>query len=207
MFERDLHAVAPRCSAHGLVFVINPIRSQPRGQAVVRSYPQPEPTHSQRPDPPYDQPGVDVNRAGQRRTDERTTIMMFTDAELEYLASQRLGRIATQKPNGTLQNSPVGFGYNPEERTIDIGGYRLDQSRKFRNVGDNGRVAFVVDDLVSVQPWRVRCVEIRGHAEALPGEDGQAPIIRIHPQRVISYGITEPDTEAHGLVINARDVD
>ncbi len=34
----------------------------------------------------------------------------FTEAELEFLRSQPLGRLATQKPNGTLQNSPVGFG-------------------------------------------------------------------------------------------------
>ncbi|NTW39819.1 MAG: PPOX class F420-dependent oxidoreductase, partial [Cellulomonadaceae bacterium] len=32
---------------------------------------------------------------------------MFTETELAYLATQRLGRLATQKPNGTLQNNPV----------------------------------------------------------------------------------------------------
>lgn len=32
-----------------------------------------------------------------------------------------------------------------------------------------GRVAFVVDDIASVEPWRVRCVEIRGHAEGTGG--------------------------------------
>jgi len=132
---------------------------------------------------------------------------MFTDAELAYLASQRLGRLATQKPDGTLQNSPVGFRYNPTERTIDIGGFRMDASRKFRNVADNGRVAFVVDDLASVQPWRVRCVEIRGRAEALPADGGRPPLVRIHPTRIISFGIDEPDTEAHSLTVNARDVD
>ncbi|WP_407344017.1 PPOX class F420-dependent oxidoreductase [Pengzhenrongella phosphoraccumulans] len=131
---------------------------------------------------------------------------MFTDAELTYLQSQRLGRLATQKPDGTLQNSPVGFRYNAAEGTIDIGGYRLDSSRKYRNVVDNGRVAFVVDDLASVEPWRVRCVEIRGRAEAVHAEDGRRPLIRIHPERIISFGIDEPDAEAHSLSVNARDV-
>jgi pyridoxamine 5'-phosphate oxidase family protein len=131
---------------------------------------------------------------------------MFTDAELTYLQSQRLGRLATQKPDGTLQNSPVGFRYNAAEGTIDIGGYRMDASRKYRNVADNGRVAFVVDDLASVQPWRVRCIEIRGRAEAVPGEDGRPPLIRIHPERIISFGIDEPDTQAHSLTVNARDL-
>lgn len=131
---------------------------------------------------------------------------MFTETELAYLATQRLGRIATQKPNGTLQNSPVGFRYNPVEHSIDVSGYRMDASRKYRNVADNGRVAFVVDDLASVQPWRVRCVEIRGRAEAVPA-DGRTPaLIRIHPERIISFGLEEPDTEAHSLTISSRDV-
>jgi pyridoxamine 5'-phosphate oxidase family protein len=131
---------------------------------------------------------------------------MFTDAELTYLTSQRLGRLASQKPDGTLQNNPVGFRYNASEGTIDIGGYRLDASRKYRNVADNGRVAFVVDDLASVQPWRVRCVEIRGRAEAVPADAGRPSLIRIHPARIISFGIDEPDTEAHSLKVNARDI-
>jgi pyridoxamine 5'-phosphate oxidase family protein len=50
----------------------------------------------------------------------------------------------------------MGFAYNPATATIDIRGYNLDESRKFRNIAENGRAAFVVDDLVSVQPWRVR---------------------------------------------------
>lgn len=132
--------------------------------------------------------------------------MTFTTAELEYLRRQPLGRLATQKPNGSLQNSPVGFHYNPATATIDIGGYQMEASRKFRNVADNSRTAFVVDDIVSVSPWRIRCLEIRGHAEALPADDSHPAIIRIHPERIISYGITETDTEAHSLTINARDV-
>ena len=132
--------------------------------------------------------------------------MTFTDSELEYLRSQPLGRLATQKPNGTLQNSPVGFQYNPATGTIDIGGYRMDQSRKFRNVAHNSRVAFVVDDIASMRPWRVRCIEIRGRGEALPAEGQGPPIIRIHPERIVSYGIDETDVEAHDLTVNSRDV-
>jgi pyridoxamine 5'-phosphate oxidase family protein len=131
---------------------------------------------------------------------------VFTQAELEYLASQRLGRLATAGPGGRLQNNPVGFRVNAEAGTIDIGGWNMGASHKFRNVRANGRVAFVVDDLVSVQPWVVRGLEIRGHAEALTGA---APpqafmseeIIRIHPERVISWGI-EPGLEGmHGRTV------
>jgi pyridoxamine 5'-phosphate oxidase family protein len=136
--------------------------------------------------------------------------MTFTSGELEYLASQRLGRLATAKPDGTLQVSPVGFRYNPDGGTIDIGGYHMSSSRKFRNVADNGRVAFVVDDVASVQPWRVRCLEIRGRGEAIEvpgataGADGS--IIRIHPERIISFGIEDLDTEPHLLTPHNRDV-
>lgn len=123
---------------------------------------------------------------------------VFTEGEVRYLASQRLGRLATAQPDGTLQNSPVGFSYNAALGTIDIGGRDMAASRKFRNVAANGRVAFVVDDIESVQPWVVRCLEIRGVAEALdePGDSAArfgGPIIRIHPRRVISWGIDPPE--------------
>jgi len=130
--------------------------------------------------------------------------MVFTDSELAYLGSQRLGRLATVQAGGTLQVSPVGFSYNPATSTIDISGHQLAASQKLRNIADNGRVAFVVDDLASVDPWRVRCIEIRGVAEALGSQD--VPLIRIHPKRVISFGIDEPDTPAHSLTVSKRTV-
>jgi pyridoxamine 5'-phosphate oxidase family protein len=137
--------------------------------------------------------------------------MTFTDAELTYLAGQRLGRLATLRPDGTLQNSPVGFRWNEATGTIDIPGYRMAQSKKFRNIAANGQIAFVIDDLPSVNPWRVRCLEIRGTAEALTTPTDSAfgttdPIIRIRPRRVLSFGLDEPDTDPHSLTLNSRDV-
>lgn len=127
---------------------------------------------------------------------------IFTERELAYLREQPLGRLATVGKDGTVQNNPVGFRYNEEGQTIDIGGHNMAASRKFRNVAAGSTVAFVVDDIVSRNPWRVRCLEIRGDAEALtdPGEPaGQiaGPIIRIHPRRIISFGI-DPDNPASG---------
>lgn len=123
--------------------------------------------------------------------------MTFSEIELGYLGGQRLGRLATRRPDGTLQNNPVGFRYNAGTGTIDVTGHGMAASRKFRNVAATGEVAFVVDDLVSVQPWRVRCLEVRGRAEALeaPADSAYgtaAPIIRIHPRRVLSFGLDEP---------------
>src|SRR5437660_7596081 len=121
--------------------------------------------------------------------------MPFTQAELDYLKTQRLARLATVSPDGTLQVSPVGFFLNPDG-TIDIGGAALGGTKKFRNVAANGRAALVIDDIASVDPWVVRGVELRGSAEALT--DQQPPmhhfskeIIRFHPERIISWGLGE----------------
>jgi pyridoxamine 5'-phosphate oxidase family protein len=123
---------------------------------------------------------------------------VFTEGEIRYLASQRLGRLATARPDGTLQASPVGFSYNEALQTIDISGHNMGASRKYRNVADNGRVAFVVDDIASLDPWVVRCLEIRGVGETIDAPTDSAarfagPIIRIHPRRIISWGIDPPE--------------
>jgi len=119
----------------------------------------------------------------------------FTSTELAYLASQRLGRLATVDRRGTPQNSPVGFVV-ADDGAVLIGGLHLGQSRKFRNVVGHEGVSLVVDDIVSVDPWRVRGVEIRGRADALTDVEPANPWmsreqIRIHPERIISWGLDE----------------
>ncbi len=121
--------------------------------------------------------------------------MTFTDAQLAYLRSQPLGRLATMRPDGVLQNNPVSFRIG-EDGTIDIPGRRMGATRKFANVQTHPQVAFVVDDLVSVRPWTVRCLEIRGTAEALTDVDPPLPyfsreVIRIRPIRVLAFGIDD----------------
>ncbi|MET8648267.1 PPOX class F420-dependent oxidoreductase [Nocardia aurea] len=118
----------------------------------------------------------------------------LTSEQIDYLHTQRLGRLATVRPDGSPQNNPVGFRYNAELGTIDIAGWNMGASWKFRNLTGNDRVAFVVDDVASVRPWRVRCLEIRGTAEALtdvqPYIDGVSrEMIRIRPDRVIAFGL------------------
>jgi pyridoxamine 5'-phosphate oxidase family protein len=141
--------------------------------------------------------------------------MIFKPHELEYLREVQLGRLATIQPNGTPQVSPVGFTYNADLGTIDIRGYRMSASQKYRNIATNDKVAFVVDDIASPNPWRVRCLEIRGVAEQATSSDGPAggsgevldsAIIRIRPRRVISFGIDDQATEPHKLVADIRNV-
>ncbi len=131
--------------------------------------------------------------------------MAFKPHEIAYLQSADLGRLATIQPNGTLQNSPVAFRYNDTLGTIDVYGYNLAKSQKFRNVATNNTVAFVVDDVFSHDPWRVRCLEVRGTAGQSENANGE-PLIRITPKRIISFGIDDTESEAHDLVFDSRDV-
>src|SRR5438132_10103393 len=118
---------------------------------------------------------------------------VFTPAEIEYLKSQRLGRLATVNSKGEPHVVPVGFRYNPELDTIDIGGRNIAQTKKYRDAARHGRVAFAVDDVLP--PWQPRGIEVRGRAEVFP-TGGQeivasfAPeLIRVYPTRIISWGI------------------
>lgn len=112
----------------------------------------------------------------------------FTAAEIAYLedGERRLGRLATVGADGTPHVVPVGFSLNHAEETVDVGGHRLERTKKFRDVADSGRAAIVVDDLASVDPWRPRGIEVRGRAEALASP---LPVIRIHPERIVSWGL------------------
>jgi pyridoxamine 5'-phosphate oxidase family protein len=118
----------------------------------------------------------------------------FTQSELAYLLTEfehlvtkrRLARLATVGKDGTPQVVPVGWSYNAEHDTIDIGGFDFEQTKKFRDVARSGRAAIVIDDLASVRPWRPRGIEVRGRAEAVRGE---RPLIRIHAERIVSWGI------------------
>jgi pyridoxamine 5'-phosphate oxidase family protein len=117
---------------------------------------------------------------------------VFSDAELTYLATGKLGRLATIDATGMPHVVPLGWRYNPALDTIDIGGGDFARSRKFHNARRNPNVALVIDDVLP--PWRPRCVMIRGMAEALTeatGADGQptGPIIRLRPSEVISWGM------------------
>ena len=135
--------------------------------------------------------------------------MPLTAAEAEYLEAQQLGRLATIQPDGSPQVKPVGFRYNAELGTIDIAGFRMSASQKFRNVSRDGRAALIVDDIASTQPWRVRFLEIRGTAEAVPGSDrggADTALIRIRPRRILSFGIEEPPGEPHQTRLRTRDL-
>jgi pyridoxamine 5'-phosphate oxidase family protein len=110
---------------------------------------------------------------------------LFTDAELAYLQGERrLARLATVGADGTPHVTPVGWSYNAELQTIDVGGRDVAATKKFRDVNRTKRAAIVIDDVLP--PWSPRGVEVRGGAEAL---EGPPALIRIHPRRIVSWGL------------------
>jgi pyridoxamine 5'-phosphate oxidase family protein len=118
---------------------------------------------------------------------------VFTDSERDYLAAKgarRLARIATVGKDGTPHVVPVGFRYDPEHDAIEVRGRSMATTKKYRDVQRAGRAAIVVDDLASTDPWRPRGIEVRGRAEAV---DGDRPVIRIHPERIVPWGLDRDD--------------
>lgn len=112
---------------------------------------------------------------------------VFTDLELEYLlGSRRLARIATVGADGMPHVTPVGWTLDRAAGTVDVTGIALAETKKFRDVARTQRAAIVIDDLASVDPFRPRGVEIRARAEAIAGPE---PRIRLHPARIISWGL------------------
>ena len=78
----------------------------------------------------------------------------FTPTELDYLNSQKLGRLATLDADGAPNNVPVGFRYNAELDTIDIGGYKLLESKKSKTSSMTG----------ACRLWSMMCCHRGSHA-------------------------------------------
>jgi pyridoxamine 5'-phosphate oxidase family protein len=119
----------------------------------------------------------------------------FTEKEIAYLQSQRLGRMATVNAKGDLHVVPVGFRYNPEHETIDIGGHNFASSKKYRDALRHGRIAFVVDDVLP--PWKARFLEVRGTVQAI-SSGGEAineqfvpDMLRLTPTYITSFGVND----------------
>jgi pyridoxamine 5'-phosphate oxidase family protein len=137
----------------------------------------------------------------------------FTDTEIEFLNSQRLGRLATVGADGMPHVVPVAVFYDPEAEALVIGANAefgegtMAKSKKFRDAQRRPKAAVVFD---APSP---RILEVRGDAETHldGGEDiGRrlgAPFrfcqewIRIRPRRIVAMGIDGGAFES-----SARDV-
>jgi pyridoxamine 5'-phosphate oxidase family protein len=129
--------------------------------------------------------------------------MAFNDEELAYLRSQRLARIATVSADGQPDVVPVGYEFDGTH--LYVGGLDLAKTRKFRNVQTGSpKVALVIDDLVSAQPWTPRFLRIYGTAELVEreGQFGPAPYLRIAPTISWSWNLEgRPFTHDREVVV------
>jgi pyridoxamine 5'-phosphate oxidase family protein len=122
--------------------------------------------------------------------------MMFSEAETNYLKSQRLARIASASSKGVPEVSPVGFEF--DGKFFWVGSHSQEiftRTRRYRNItGGNRRVSIVIDDLVSVTPWRPRGIKVSGTAEVLQhdGIFGPGKYFRVKPKVTVSWGIEPP---------------
>jgi pyridoxamine 5'-phosphate oxidase family protein len=122
----------------------------------------------------------------------------FTPEEIAYFQSQRFGRLATVSPKGELHIAPVTFDYNALEDCIDIGGYNITATKKYRDAISHGRVAFLIDDILP--SGQARVVEIRGRAEAVPENGNEIKtmytreLLRIRPMRIVTFGLDDTST-------------
>jgi pyridoxamine 5'-phosphate oxidase family protein len=99
---------------------------------------------------------------------------MFSEAELAYLQTQRLTRVAMIASNGQPTVDVVGFEFNGTR--FYIGGLNLPSTRKYRNVAaGNRQVALVVDDLPSINPWTPRGIKVHGTAEIVQRDGSLGP--------------------------------
>jgi len=100
--------------------------------------------------------------------------MVFTDAELEFLRSQRLARLATVGPTGWPHVVPVMYSLDSSLAfEFDVDGVKL------RNLKADPRAAMVVDAM-----GPKRGVSMQGHADLIGPERA-----RLRVEHKFSWGL------------------
>jgi pyridoxamine 5'-phosphate oxidase family protein len=132
---------------------------------------------------------------------------VFSGAEIAYLQSKTMGRLATTGADGRPHLVPLTYRFNTDEDAIDIGGVDFANSKKWRDMLQIPRVAFPLD---GASPNRAHAIEIRGDAEPhLSGGNLINPrfpnfkpeFVRVRPHRILSWGL-----ESEGFAPHARTV-
>src|ERR1041384_2451827 len=110
--------------------------------------------------------------------------MAFTEEEIAYLRAQPLGRLGRPRAGGQPDVVPGAVEHDGTFLWVG-GGATVRGTRKFRNIASgNHRVALVVDDLVSVEPFVARGIRVYGDAEQpfeRTGLVGPGTYLRITP--------------------------
>jgi len=129
--------------------------------------------------------------------------MKFTKAEENFLVKNEIGRLATVSADGTPHVVPVSYVYKSGYILIAVD-Y---DTKKYRNLRSNGRVAFVVDTFRPNRGILVQGIarlydggpEFReaytvfykkfSWVRANPWGEGEAPFLKIEPSHKASWGL------------------
>jgi pyridoxamine 5'-phosphate oxidase family protein len=94
--------------------------------------------------------------------------------------------VATVGRDGTPHVVPSGWTYNEVLGTIDVTGRDVHTTKKFRDVTRTGKAAIVIDGIAEGEGFHPWAIEVAGRSEAISGPPA---LIRIHPDRVRSWGL------------------
>jgi pyridoxamine 5'-phosphate oxidase family protein len=112
---------------------------------------------------------------------------VFTEQELDYLASQPLMRFATASLDGKPDIAPVVFEVDGDD--IVTAGFDISHTVRYRNLQKNSQATVVIDDLASMNPWSPRGIKVIGTAIIETFEGGER--FRISPQVIVSWAIND----------------
>jgi pyridoxamine 5'-phosphate oxidase family protein len=127
---------------------------------------------------------------------------ILSQYEIDYLNTQHIARIATV-PTSTdklVQPDVVPVGFDFDDEFLYVSGMNILKSTKYKNVLKNRKVAVVIDDLKTIDPWDPRGIRIYGDADVVTRRGGymdqtghsEHHYIRIRPIKKWSWGIDEP---------------
>ena len=129
---------------------------------------------------------------------------VFSQKELKYLREQWLGRLATVSKDQIPHVTPVAFATDGERLYLNP----LPDSKKIRNIRENPRVSFVVDDYLSWE--KIRAVLISGKAELITRgklhQIGRDLLYKKYPKYQKDYPIEEGGSNKYILVITPTKV-
>ena len=99
---------------------------------------------------------------------------ILSQNEIDYLNTQHIARIATVSitSDRPIQPDVVPVGFDFDGEYIYVSGMNILKSTKYKNVIKNGKVAVVIDDLKTVDPWDPRGIRIYGDADVVTRRGG-----------------------------------